>query len=126
MNENEIKLMESVGFFLVPEVSVVMMGDSLWFERNMIHPNDIHRAINALAPHHFQASSTRGAYVAHMYADDPEKSFWYITSNLRGDYRGYKCRNVTQDFDTANIFGSGKTFLDAATAFVENYKTWVE
>ena len=120
MNEEEIKKMEDAGFMLCPEVSV----GNLWFERDITHPRDIKRVVDHLYPHHFHATSNRGVFAAHMYDDDATKDFWYVTSNLSGEYRQYRGRNF-YNAKFGNIFGSGKTLAQAVDVFLKNYKEWI-
>jgi len=97
----------------------------MWFEREESLPEDVSRCISSVLPAHFTATSKRGAYVGHMYPSTT-KSFWYITSNIVGDFRGYKCRTVYHNHQVGNVFGSGTTLEDAVKKFVIAYTEWVK
>lgn len=47
----------------------------------------------------------------------------YVTSNIVGDYRGYRCRTWCGQHSLANIFGHGATLADAIGNFVKNYES---
>jgi hypothetical protein len=50
------------------------------------------------------------------------KTGWYITSDIKGKMRGYRCRRV---FDTniGNIIGIGSTLKEALEQFEANFKS---
>ena len=123
MNKTEIEKMETIGFFLT-DTSSYLDSDSLWLSTKEVNSNDRCRAIGQLYPNHFSPTFNRGAFVAHMY-EGTDKDFWYITSNLRGNYRGYRCRTTISDFDTCNVLGSGKSLEQAVDKFVEEYKNQI-
>ena len=87
-----------------------------------IAEDDLENTINYLKPHHFTPAFGyyRGVFIA-APLEGSENQFWYVTSNIRGNFRGYRCRTITHDYDTSNIFASGKTCLEAVTKWVHNY-----
>jgi hypothetical protein len=114
MDKESVVLLQTAGFHQDTE-----MSNYFWRE---LEPDDRDMAIRHVLPNHFTPSyNFRGVFIAHMYENDKEREFWYATSNIRGTYRGYRCHNEYGDFDTANIFTSGKTCLDTVTMWLENY-----
>lgn len=47
---------------------------------------------------------------------------WYATSTIHGDMRFYRCRTVYEGHQILNVFGHGKTPVDAVNMFLTNYK----
>ena len=47
---------------------------------------------------------------------------WYCTSDIRGVYRGYKCRRSWEDHDTGNIFAHHANPLECARLWLEAYR----
>ena len=48
---------------------------------------------------------------------------WYVTSNIIGKFRGYRCRTVDHHHKILNIFGHGKTPVEAVQMFLTNFKS---
>ena len=114
--DNESKeLLESAGFNLEH-----FTDTSMYFTKEL-EIQDKQYAIEHLLPNHFTPNKWRSVFVAQMYPNNAGE-FWYVTSVVGGTYRGYRCRNRSTDFTTANIFASGKTCLSAVTAWLRNYK----
>jgi len=63
----------------------------------------------------------RDVYIGHMYPNQPDKEFWYITSHIKFKARKYRGR-TSYEAEILNIFGSGKTLEDAMTRFEHNFR----
>ena len=110
--KNIIKMLEDIGF---------IKYDESFFVAD-IGADDLKNILERLSPNHFSPNGNRSLFVAHMYPNT-EKEFWYATSDVRGTYRGYRCRNETNSYDTGNIFASGKTCLECVERFIDKYIT---
>ena len=115
MDTDSVKLLTDAGFQCH---SFTETGMFFWKEAE---EGDKEIAIINLLPDHFVPNSWRSVYIACMY-EGTAGEFWYATSNIRGTFRGYRCRNIQTDFDTSNIFASGKTCFSAVSKWLDNYK----
>ena len=69
-----------------------------------------------LAPDHFESQyGYRSVFIT------PHMGGFYATSHIRGEYRGYKCRSVSRDYDAGNIFATGKTWEEVTRNFLAAY-----
>jgi len=48
---------------------------------------------------------------------------FYVTSNIVGDYREYRCHKTYPNTNVANIHGHGKTETDAVENFLVNFNS---
>jgi len=105
---------------LIEELGFIKIGKS--FFDAPVGEEDNKNIIEHLKPNHFSPHGHRTIFFAHMYPDTP-KEFWYATSDVRGTYRGYRCRREDYSHDAGNIFASAKTCLECAEKFKNNYLT---
>lgn len=63
----------------------------------------------------------RSIFVSSEMYKGTNNSFFYITSDIIGIYRGYKCRN-SYEMAIGNIFSSDKTLQGAISKFEYNLK----
>jgi len=117
MTENKIaknvtKMLEDIGF--------IKQGESFFVAD--IGTDDLKNILERISPNHFSPNGNRSLFLAHMYLNRKDE-FWYATSNIRGTYRGYRCRNTYDSYDTGNIFASGKTCLECVESFIDRYIT---
>lgn len=49
-------------------------------------------------------------------------TFYYVTSSIRGRWRGYRKHTWVEDTEVGNIFASGPTQHAAVKQFIANYK----
>jgi len=110
--KNVIKMLEDIGF--------IKQGESFFVAD--IGTDDLKNILERISPNHFSPNGNRSLFLGHMYPNT-EKEFWYATSNIQGTYRGYRCRNTYNSYDTGNIFASGKTCLECVERFIDNYIT---
>ena len=47
---------------------------------------------------------------------------FYVTSHIYGAMRGYRCRNTEHGVKIGNIFGMGKTAIEATKDFIKNFQ----
>lgn len=111
-----ISLMESAGFALeISDPDTEKLLTSLFFTIP-ISPDDLKNTLARLAPNHFTPRGYRSVAVFTSY----------VTSNIRGTFRGYKCRNEYSDYDTSNIFAytsnGNDTPVENVRLFLEMYK----
>jgi len=69
--------------------------------------------------HHFKPQF-RFIYISSECYPGTDKSFFYITSHIKGQMRHYRCQ-TWYDTDIANIFASGKTLEEAIQKFTHNF-----
>jgi hypothetical protein len=100
------KLMAEIGFF---RETYVGQDDILAYWRD-VEDWDRENVINHLKPHHFVSTMQRMAFVANGY----------VTSNIRGTFRGYRCRNSYDGYDAGNIFAHSNNTGDIILA-VQNF-----
>ena len=110
MNKESVRLLEKLGFEKV--------GGS--FFTAPLSEEDNKNILDNLKPDHFTPNGHRSIFFGHMYPNT-EKEFWYATSDVRGTFRGYRCRNEYDGYDTGNIFASAKTLLKCTEKFIKNY-----
>ena len=80
------------------------------------HAKDMANVKAHLAPAHFEPRyGYRSVFIT------PYMEGFYATSHIRGEYRGYKCRNVSGDYDAGNIFATGKTWEEVTRNFLAAY-----
>jgi hypothetical protein len=70
---------------------------------------------HSVGKNHFKAL-LREVYVAEAVGG------WYVTSNIIGWMRFYRCRTVDYHHRILNIFGHGKTPVEAVQMFLTNFK----
>lgn len=73
----------------------------------------------SVGKNHFTPRS-RHVYVSTAMYPTTIKNFYYITSNISGMYRGYRCKN-SYETEIGNIYASGKTVKEALELFVYNF-----
>ena len=110
MDIKSIDLIEKLGFKKISES----------FFTADIGEADRENILNSMKPNHFTPDGYRSLFFAHMYPDT-EKEFWYATSDVRGTYRGYRCRTEDNSCDAGNIFANAKNCIECAEKFKENY-----
>lgn len=86
-----------------------------FFATGPIRNSDMDCIKKLMGKNHFIPNGYRGVFLGEAVDG------FYVTSHIRGTYRGYRCRNETPDHDTANIFGHGKTQKEALENFIQNY-----
>ncbi|NTU85550.1 MAG: hypothetical protein HGA45_40385, partial [Chloroflexales bacterium] len=84
-----------------------------------LREEDRKNAVVSFGKDHF-TPNFRSLFITKMYSDNPEKSFYYATSHIVGDFRGYR-RRTTETAHALNIFASAKTLDDCLKEFVEKY-----
>lgn len=105
------KSMAEIGFF---RETFVGQDDILAYWRDL-EDWDRENVINHLKPNHFTPTMKRMAFIGNGY----------VTSDIRGTLRGYRCRNSYERHDAGNIFAhSGNTgnIILAVQNFVIAYK----
>ena len=113
MTREAIKIIRELGFEKI--------GTS--FFTAGIGEEDNKKILEQLKPNHFTPNGNRSIFFGHMYPNTGVDAFWYATSDVRGTYRGYRCRTEYTSYDVGNIFASAKTCLECAEKFKNNYLT---
>ena len=75
--------------------------------------DDLNKTMKRIGKNHFTPRGYRSVSIFSRYA----------TSDIRGTFRGYRCRNETQDYDVSNIFAyvKGDNIVEHTKAFLEAY-----
>jgi hypothetical protein len=77
-----------------PEIDEIMGGTSQVFFTIPLSSDDLAKTMQRMGKNHFQPLGYRNVSI---FAG-------YVTSDIRGTFRGYKCRNSYDSHDTSNIF----------------------
>ena len=105
-----IRLLSSIGFELHDE-------NGIFFFIRPLESDDLENVVNHLNPGHFTPSyGYRSCFIGEVH-----NGHYYVTSNIRGKYRGYRCRRVQDYFDAGNMFASSDTLIEAVQNFVRVY-----
>lgn len=64
----------------------------------------------------------RTVFVSSQMKVQGREPFFYVTSNIVGRWRGYRCKTWNENAEVGNIFGSGPTREEAIRRFIVNFK----
>jgi hypothetical protein len=112
------KELEKIGFTLDNASQVT----GIIFFTRPIESDDLenvlnHISPNPLKPNHFKPDGYRYAF----FGQDVNGHI-YVTSNLSGTYRGYRCKNTcSMTFGNVFSYGSFTDILSATKQFVKDY-----
>lgn len=111
--QSVINLMAEAGII---DPMTVQGGESIHFT-TPLREDDLAAVIAHLAPDHFAPQyDYRSVHLMKHW-----QGGWYCTSNIRGRYRGHRCRNVSGDWNAGNIFTHHINPLECARLWIEAY-----
>ncbi len=119
------QILASAGFKIDDESMAMLrglIGSSGVHAFRDLDATDRRNIADRLAPDHFSPNGTRGLFIGRCRPGKSGHRF-YATSHVRGEFRGFRRRNMCHDFDAGNIFASGKTVRECAANFVEAYSS---
>ena len=116
MDETLKQKLEAVGFY---DEKSNDMAEHEWLLTKAINPEDLSHVKKIVGKNHFEPRGYRYLFIGTTRMAQGGNGY-YATSNINGDYRGYKCR-YSYDRDIANIFASGYTLEECVNNFIDKY-----